>query len=100
MQPAPQSLRVSSFLTLLAPKEQGFFATTSRIWEQRKLDLVQFRMPTHKRTSGGGGGGAKLLGLCMDLSLATEDHVLYIKNVKLPVCRLTSLTHTEKCHIL
>lgn len=75
VQQALHSLRASSLLTLLAPTEQGFYATTSRIWEQRKLDLLQFRMPTHKRTSEGGGGGAKLLGLTMGLSLAIEAHV-------------------------
>lgn len=86
MQQALHSLRASSLLTLLAPTEQGFYATTSRIWEQRKLDLLQFRMPTHKRTSEGGGGGAKLLGLTMGLSLAIEAHVFKKKKkkVKLP----------------
>lgn len=101
MQQALHSLRASSLLTLLAPTEQGFYATTSRIWEQRKLDLLQFRMPTHKRTSEGGGGGAKLLGLTMGLSLAIEAHVFKKKKKKLN-CQdcLTSLTQTEKGHIL
>lgn len=52
MQQALHSLRASSFLTLLAPTEQGIYATTSRIWEQRKLNLLQIRMPTHTKLLG------------------------------------------------
>lgn len=61
---SPQS--ESKFFPDFTAPHRAFYATTSRIWGQRKLDLLQFRMP--KRTSG---GGAKFLGLRMGLSLAT-----------------------------